>query len=34
MPAVDPDSDEEGEIGTDNDGVEIVECFRGLDRHS
>lgn len=30
MPAIDPDSNEEAEIGADDDRVEVVECFRGL----
>lgn len=31
MAQVDPDEDEEGEVGADEDGVEVVECFGGLD---
>ena len=31
MPAIDPDTDEKAEVGPDDNRVEIVEGFRGLD---
>jgi len=32
VPEVDPDTNKEGEIRADNDGIEVVECFGGLNR--
>ena len=31
MPAIDPDTDEKAEVGTDDNRVEIVKGFRSLD---
>ena len=30
MPQVEPDGDEEGEVGDGEGGVDVVECFGGL----